>query len=165
MGKGTLQQQQQQKRNNKEIHEVWKLRFIISHVGVLFTALVSEPAIVHCKFPSTVDYIVNGFNTDHAAVVLVANFVLPRAESAPLLVYHFIITHFFRRFSPASTPDTLLLQIRQHIVQRIVAPDERCWVSVLRRTKRGAFLMKDERNERAKRIGWVSLVVDVAVCA
>jgi len=33
----------------------------------------------------------------------------------------------------------------------------------LRRAKRGAFLMKDERNERVKRIEWVSLVVDVAV--
>ena len=35
----------------------------------------------------------------------------------------------------------------------------------LRRAKlvRGAFLMKHERNERTKRIGWVSLVVDVAI--
>ena len=37
--------------------------------------------------------------------------------------------------------------------------------SLLRRAKRGPFLMKDERNERAKRIEWVSLVVDVAVCS
>ena len=29
--------------------------------------------------------------------------------------------------------------------------------------KRGAFLMRQEQNERAKRIGWVSLVVDVAI--
>tara|TARA_B110000305_G_scaffold235873_1_gene296286 strand:+ start:18 stop:698 length:681 start_codon:yes stop_codon:yes gene_type:complete len=39
------------------------------------------------------------------------------------------------------------------------------WLAILRQAKRGAFIINDERKERAKQIGLVSLVVDEAVCS
>ena len=97
--------------------------------------------------------------------------------------WEFIQKHFFLLFSPSNVglvllhhfPHELNVSVEGFQFQRSEAKSEkslvRCGVitfvvrASLRRAKRGAILKEDERNERAKQNGWVSLVVDVAVCS